>query len=111
MTGRASFLWAVLEANKGVDRLCEAFAAVGQGQTIAGSGVLEADLKARFSGPRIRFAGLISDDVLFRLYRESDCFVFASLYEGMPTVILEAMASGLPVIATDIGAGDHHGRA
>lgn len=94
-----------LEANKGVSYLCEAFAEVeGAHLTIVGSGPLEAELKARFTNPNIEFAGRLDDRELFERYRRSDCFVFASLYEGMPTVILEAMACGLPVIATNIGA-------
>ncbi|MCW3835405.1 glycosyltransferase family 4 protein [Sphingomonas canadensis] len=94
-----------LEANKGVAYLCEAFAGLDRAHlTIVGSGPLEADLRARFAGPNIEFAGRLDDAALFARYRASDCFVFASLYEGMPTVILEAMACGLPVIATRIGA-------
>ncbi|MDP2024890.1 glycosyltransferase family 4 protein [Sulfuriferula sp.] len=94
-----------LEANKGVSYLCEAFEAVeGAHLTIVGSGPLEAELKQRFSKPNIEFAGRLDDRALFERYRRSDCFIFASLYEGMPTVILEAMACGLPVIATNIGA-------
>lgn len=33
-----------------------------------------------------------------------DCFLFTSLWEGMPNIILEAMGSGLPVIASRVGA-------
>lgn len=40
------------------------------------------------------------------LLHEADVFVFPSLVEGMPLVVLEAMASGLPVIATPNGPGD-----
>ncbi|WP_155486568.1 glycosyltransferase family 4 protein, partial [Vibrio campbellii] len=36
-------------------------------------------------------------------YRRSDIFVFPSLSEGSPRVVVEAMAHGLPVIATDTG--------
>ncbi len=40
------------------------------------------------------------------LYREADVFVFPSLIEGMPLVVLEAMACGLPVITTTHGPGE-----
>ncbi len=50
------------------------------------------------------FAGGADDETLFRLYRESDVFVLPTLFEGMPTVALEAMSYGLPVIITDTGA-------
>jgi glycosyltransferase involved in cell wall biosynthesis len=43
---------------------------------------------------------------LASLYRESDVFVFPTLIEGMPLVVLEAMACGLPVIVTANGPGD-----
>ena len=42
------------------------------------------------------------DDVP-QLLRQSDIFISASNWEGFPTVILEAMAADLPVVATDVG--------
>ena len=39
-------------------------------------------------------------------YRRADVFVFPTLIEGLPLVVLEAMASGLPVIVTPNGPGD-----
>lgn len=43
---------------------------------------------------------------LAQMYRSSDVFVFPTLIEGMPLVVLEAMACGLPVIVTANGPGD-----
>ncbi len=43
---------------------------------------------------------------LREIYRQADVFVFPTLVEGMPIVVLEAMASGLPVITTPNGPGD-----
>ena len=42
-------------------------------------------------------------DSIADLYRTSDVFVLPSLNEGMSNALLEAMASGLPVIVTDTG--------
>ena len=47
-----------------------------------------------------------SRPALAQLYRASDVFVFPTLVEGMPLVVLEAMACGLPVIVTANGPAD-----
>ncbi len=56
------------------------------------------------SNGEARWLNNIVDQELFVLYQESICFVFPSLYEGFGFPILEAMASGTPVITSNIGA-------
>ena len=71
---------------------------------LVGSWQLAADrLKKLPSG--VRFVGPVGPESLRELYRESDVFVFPSFFEGFGLVILEAMACGLPVIASDRSAG------
>jgi len=52
----------------------------------------------------VEFPGFASDDELQRLYRSASLFVLPTLFEGMPTVVLEAMSVGMPVMVTDTGA-------
>lgn len=55
----------------------------------------------------IEFAGILRDGEKIRFLAETSIFVFPSRYEGQPLVILEAMASGLPVVSTKhVGAID-----
>lgn len=71
---------------------------------IVGTGSLSGQLKAQAESlgiaGSVRFWGQRSD--VEEILLQSDLMVSASIWEGFPTVILEAMAAGVPVVATDI---------
>lgn len=72
--------------------------------SLAGTGPSEGELKALADelgiAQGVKFLGQI--DPVETLLEESDCFVLPSLSEGMSNALLEAMAHGLPCIASDI---------
>jgi glycosyltransferase involved in cell wall biosynthesis len=55
-------------------------------------------------GDRLLFLGPRSD--VEELLKVMDVFVSSSLWEGLPTVLLEAMAAGVPVVATDVSGSE-----
>lgn len=75
--------------------------------TVAGSGpelanlqVLAATLKVADS---VKFSGRIDNASIPSLYASADCMINSSIVDNMPISILEAFASGVPVISTDAG--------
>jgi len=50
----------------------------------------------------IMFSGALSQNKLAQIFRNSDIFVLPSFYEGLPLVLIEAIASGMNVVATDL---------
>jgi glycosyltransferase involved in cell wall biosynthesis len=51
----------------------------------------------------VKFLGYVPDEKLPLLYSASDIFVLPAIYENFPFAILEAQATGLPVISTNVG--------
>jgi alpha-maltose-1-phosphate synthase len=54
-------------------------------------------------GQRIIVTGRLSDPEVGALFRRSDLFVFPTLADTFPLVVLEAMSHGLPVLASKVG--------
>lgn len=50
----------------------------------------------------IHFLGYVEDDELPKIYQGAEMLIYPSLYEGFGLPVLEAMAAGIPVIASDI---------
>jgi glycosyltransferase involved in cell wall biosynthesis len=95
---------------KGADVMLDAFAQVAGGNpglrlVYFGEGPLESELKGRAKAlgvlARVEFRGYVSDRDA--IYDEIDLFVQASLRESLSNSLIEAMARGLPCIATDVG--------
>ncbi len=104
-----------LAAEKNVAVLITAFASLARSfpegavrLVVAGAGPSTAALRAQ-AGPGVSFLGnLDRHRELPALYASADAFLFASTTETLGLVILEAMASGLPVIATPAGGVAEH---
>lgn len=74
--------------------------------TLVGDGTKAAELRAQARdlgiAARVTFTGLVPRDEVFRRMRAADLFVSSSLWEGLPVAVLEAMASRLPALLSDI---------
>jgi len=101
-----------LTARKGFNYLIEAVAKIAGkypnlSLEIVGEGdakeELEKQAKNANLGSRIEFKGRISHEKTPEAYNRASVFVSPSLNEGMSNTMLEALASGLPIIATDTG--------
>ncbi|SFF60755.1 Glycosyltransferase involved in cell wall bisynthesis [Fontimonas thermophila] len=100
-----------LDRQKGMDVLIRAFAALkprpGDRLLIAGEGAerpaLEALANTLGVASQVEFLGYRVD--LIDLMLEASAFVLASRWEGLPGVLIQALASGLPVVATDAPGG------
>jgi glycosyltransferase involved in cell wall biosynthesis len=72
--------------------------------TFAGCGVPPEEIRQFFGtelAGRIVVQPVVAAEKMPALYAEHDIFLFPSLVEGLPLVLLEAMATGMPVITTD----------
>lgn len=93
---------------KGVHLAIEALSAVPDATLlVAGQGPERESLRALASRcgvkERVRFLGLVAHDELARFYSAADALILAARSEGMPNVVLEAMACGTAIIATAVG--------
>jgi len=94
-----------LSAEKNLSTIVTATGYVGDGAKVVmvGSGALKDGLEAQAkkSGVVVDFPGVVDQRRLPEVYASADVFVLASFTEGHPKVLLEAMACGVPCVASD----------
>jgi glycosyltransferase involved in cell wall biosynthesis/predicted metal-dependent phosphoesterase TrpH len=108
LPGQVNVLYAGrLTREKGVDLLADAFEAAHARDprlhlVLAGDGPERGALEERL-GAKATFLGFLYGAELPRVYASADAFLFGSVTDTFGQVILEAQASGLPVVAVDAG--------
>ncbi len=74
---------------------------------IAGEGpylpVLQSEIRRKKLGKYVKTLGSVPNKEVMKLYSQSDVFLMPSDEEGFPRVLLEAMATGTPFVASDVG--------
>lgn len=106
------FLGRIDIQQKAVDLIVESFAELAASNAeamllLAGpsegadAGLVRELIRQRGLEGRVRFLGLVSGAAKLELLRDADVFLMPSRYEGLSIALLEAMASGLPVILSD----------
>lgn len=104
-----------IKPHKNVDRLIEAFALVRTGPLANVKLLIIGDEISKYPTLRravhrlklhkyVRFLGFVDDRTLAALYRLATVFAFPSLYEGFGLPPLEAMASGTPVVTSNVSS-------
>jgi glycosyltransferase involved in cell wall biosynthesis len=101
-----------MTAEKRFDLFINALAALQQGAErpvkglLVGDGPLRRQLEEQarqlhLTSETLEFRGRVAE--MKTIYQEADALVLTSDYEGTPNVVLEAMAAGLPIVATPVG--------
>lgn len=92
----------VLRPGKGIEVLLDAVERVPDTHfLIVGDGPMRAEWQAMTTNPRVHWAGYRTD--VDAILAGCDVLVHPSLEDAFPTVLLEAMAAGLPVVASSVG--------
>lgn len=96
-----------LSAEKGIDTVVRSVPEATR-LVVAGDGPERHRLEAMANG-RVEFVGAVDADEVPALLRDARALLFPSrCYEGSPRAVVEAMAAGVPVIASDIGGLPEH---
>lgn len=104
-----------LQPRKNVERILLAYASLPRqirdeyqlvvvGKVGWSAGDLVADLRKQAGAGRVRWLARVPDADLRPLYQAASAFVFPSLYEGFGLPVLEAFASGVPVVTSNVTA-------
>lgn len=95
-----------LVAGKGVEVLVDAARGADFRVTVAGEGPLRAELERR-APPNARFVGWVSAEVRSELLARASVLALPSEAEASPVAVVEALASGVPVVARPVGDVPH----